>query len=78
MPELRSHRGPRRIIPSNWLGPIGLGSKGEDGKSCTQNLSGTGDARREWTAWPPDGIVPVQALSPTYDVSIAGLDTPID
>jgi len=45
--------------------------------SCTQNLSGTGDGRREWTAWPPDGIVPVQACSPTYDVSITGLDTPI-
>jgi hypothetical protein len=57
--------GHRRIVLSNWLGPIGLGSTGADGKSCMQNMSGTGDAGREWTAWPPEGIVPVQAFAPT-------------
>jgi hypothetical protein len=59
-----STMGHRRIILSNWLGPIGLGSTGPGGKSCMQNMSGTGDAGRAWTPWPPAGIVPVQTFAP--------------
>jgi hypothetical protein len=55
--------GHRRIILSNELGPIGLGSTGENGASCMQNIGGTGDADKEWTAWPPPGVFPIQAYS---------------
>lgn len=53
--------GHRRIILSNWLGPIGLGSTGDGGASCMQNIGGTGDAGKEWVAWPPGGVFPIQA-----------------
>jgi hypothetical protein len=53
--------GHRRIILSNELGPIGLGSAGEDGSSCMQNIGGEGDAGKAWTAWPPPGPFPIQA-----------------
>lgn len=53
--------GHRRWILSNSLGPIGLGSTGK-GSSCMQNLSGTGKAGKAWIAWPPEGIVPIQAF----------------
>jgi hypothetical protein len=53
--------GHRRIILGNGLGPIGLGSAGEDGKSCMQNIGGKGDAGKAWMAWPPPGPFPIQA-----------------
>jgi hypothetical protein len=53
--------GHRRIILSNWLGPIGLGSTGDGGSSCMQNIGGDGDAGKEWLAWPPPGPFPLQA-----------------
>jgi uncharacterized protein YkwD len=53
--------GHRRWILSNSLGPIGLGSTGK-GSSCMQNLNGTGKAGKPWIAWPPQGIVPIQAF----------------
>ncbi len=53
--------GHRRWILSNSLGPIGLGSTA-NGASCMQNLRGTGRAGKPWMAWPPPGIVPLQAL----------------
>jgi hypothetical protein len=53
--------GHRRWILSNSLGPIGLGSTAS-GASCMQNLSGTGRAGKPWMAWPPPGIVPLQAI----------------
>jgi uncharacterized protein YkwD len=55
--------GHRRIILSNELGPIGLGSAGEDGSSCMQNIGGTGKAGKAWMAWPPPGPFPMQAYS---------------
>jgi hypothetical protein len=55
--------GHRRIILSNWLGPIGLGSTGPGGASCMQNIGGDGDAGKEWVAWPPPGPFPMQAYS---------------
>jgi hypothetical protein len=55
--------GHRRIILSNWLGPIGLGSTGPSGASCMQNIGGDGDAGKEWVAWPPPGPFPIQAYS---------------
>jgi hypothetical protein len=58
--------GHRRIVLSNWLGPIGLGSTGENGASCMQNIGGTGDAGKEWVAWPPPGAFPLQAYSSTW------------
>jgi len=61
-----STMGHRRIILSNWLGPIGLGSTGDGGASCMQNIGGTGDAGKEWMAWPPPGVFPIQAYSNTW------------
>jgi uncharacterized protein YkwD len=61
-----STMGHRRIILSNWLGPIGLGSTGEGGASCMQNIGGTGDAGKEWLAWPPPGAFPLQAYAGTW------------
>ena len=53
--------GHRRWILSNSLGPIGLGSTA-NGASCMQNLRGTGRAGKPWMAWPPPGVVPLQAI----------------
>jgi hypothetical protein len=53
--------GHRRWTLSNSLGPIGLGSTGT-GASCFQNLRGSGRAGKQWMAWPPPGIVPLQAF----------------
>jgi uncharacterized protein YkwD len=53
--------GHRRIILSNELGPIGLGSAGARGSSCMQNIGGTGKAGKAWMAWPPPGPFPMQA-----------------
>jgi hypothetical protein len=61
-----STMGHRRIILSNWLGPIGLGSTGEGGSSCMQNIGGTGNAGKEWVAWPPPGAFPLQAYSNSW------------
>jgi hypothetical protein len=58
--------GHRRIILGNGLGPIGLGSAGEDGSSCMQNIGGEGDAGKEWMAWPPPGPFPMEAYSIGY------------
>jgi hypothetical protein len=54
--------GHRRIVLSNQLGPIGLGSTGPGGASCMQNLGGTGTANKTWMAWPSPGIIPLQAI----------------
>ena len=54
--------GHRRWILSNSAGPIGLGST--DDSSCMHILGGSGNAGRAWTAWPPPGGVPLQALNP--------------
>jgi hypothetical protein len=54
--------GHRRWILSNSLGPIGLGSTAT-GASCMQNLNGEGRAGKEWLAWPPPGLFPLQAMS---------------
>jgi hypothetical protein len=54
--------GHRRWILSNSLGPIGIGSTGADGASCMQNLNGDGEAGKEWMAWPPPGVFPIQAV----------------
>jgi hypothetical protein len=53
--------GHRRIILSNALGPIGLGSTGPGGASCMQALPGKSDAARAWVAWPPPGVFPLAA-----------------
>jgi hypothetical protein len=53
--------GHRRIVLSNSLGPIGLGSTGQGGASCMQNIGGTGKAGKMWVAWPPPGPFPMQA-----------------
>jgi uncharacterized protein YkwD len=55
--------GHRRIVLSNALGPIGLGSTGPGGASCMQNLRGTGTANKTWVAWPPPGPFPIEAYS---------------
>ncbi len=62
--------GHRRIILSNELGPIGLGSAGKGGSSCMQNIGGTGKASKPWMAWPPPGAFPVQAYADTYRRSL--------
>ncbi len=62
--------GHRRIILSNELGPIGLGSAGRDGSSCMQNIGGTGKASKAWTAWPSPGAFPIQAYRDVYGRSL--------
>jgi uncharacterized protein YkwD len=55
--------GHRRWILSNSLGPIGIG--GTDRASCMWTLNGSGNAGKQWMAWPPAGVVPLQALATT-------------
>ncbi len=62
--------GHRRWILSNSLGPIGIGSTG-DGASCMQNLGGQGNARKEWVAWPPPGLFPLQAYHGRFGVTLS-------
>ncbi|HVY25447.1 MAG TPA: CAP domain-containing protein [Polyangiaceae bacterium] len=62
--------GHRRIVLSNELGPIGLGSAGKDGSSCMQNIGGTGKAGKAWMAWPPPGPFPMQAYTDVYERSL--------
>jgi len=65
--------GHRRIVLSNRLGPIGLGSTGPGGASCMQNIGGTGTASKAWVAWPPPGPFPIQAYgSGTRTLSATG------
>jgi uncharacterized protein YkwD len=59
--------GHRRWILSNGLGPIGLGSAGQDGSSCMRVFGGQGNANKKWMAWPPPGAFPMQAYRDKYD-----------
>jgi hypothetical protein len=63
--------GHRRIVLSNQLGPIGLGSTGAGGYSCMQNIGGTGNAGKTWLAWPPPGVFPLQAYMPNARSSLS-------
>jgi hypothetical protein len=56
--------GHRRWILSNTLGPTGLGSTGPMGASCMITLGGEGDADKDWVAWPPAGVMPIEAVAP--------------
>jgi len=56
--------GHRRWILSNRLGPIGLGST--DGFSCMWVLGGSGSGAREWTAYPPPGVVPLELVQTRF------------
>lgn len=64
--------GHRRWILSNSLGPIGVGSTNQ--YSCLHVLGGRGRAQARFTAWPPPGLVPLQALFPAgwADIDKAG------
>jgi hypothetical protein len=65
--------GHRRLILSNSLGPIGLGSTGRGGASCMQALPGSGEAGKPWLAWPPPGLFPMDAYSyPPYSLDSTG------
>lgn len=61
--------GHRRWILANDLGPIGLGSTYSAGNqpfssaSCMHVIGGTGSAGKDWTAWPPPGEFPVEAVT---------------
>jgi hypothetical protein len=59
-----STMGHRRWILSNSLGPTGIGST--DGYSCMWTLGGNGNAGKQWTAWPPPGVFPVEAVNPLW------------
>jgi len=54
------NRGHRRWILSNTLGPVGVGSTRD--YSCLHVIGGTGRAGARWTAWPPPGDFPIQAV----------------
>lgn len=64
--------GHRRWILSNSLGPIGVGSTSQ--YSCLHVIGGSGRAGQRFTAWPPPGLVPIQALRPASwaDIDQAG------
>lgn len=61
--------GHRRWILANDLGPIGLGSTLGTGNqafssaSCMHVLGGSGSRGNVWTAWPPPGEFPVEAVT---------------
>jgi hypothetical protein len=54
--------GHRRWILSNSAGPVGLGSTSE--YSCMWVLGGAGGGTNAWTAWPPPGPFPFEAVAP--------------
>jgi uncharacterized protein YkwD len=56
--------GHRRWILSNGLGPIGAGSTSQ--YSCLWVIGGSGSGTNAWTAWPPPGIFPIQAMNVSY------------
>jgi len=55
--------GHRRWLLANKLGPIGIGSTSQ--YSCHQVIGGTGSETRTYSAWPPPGAVPIQAITKT-------------
>lgn len=61
--------GHRRWILSNSAGPVGLGSTSE--YSCMWVLGGAGGGTNAWTAWPPPGPFPFEAVAP---LGFASLD----
>jgi uncharacterized protein YkwD len=54
--------GHRRWILSNALGPVGLGSTSD--YSCMWVIGGAGAGSNPWTAWPPPGPFPIEAVNP--------------
>jgi len=62
--------GHRRWLLSNSLGPIGLGST--SGYSCLMTIGGTGKAGKAYAAWPPDGDVPLAAITVEGSVDPVG------
>lgn len=56
--------GHRRWILSNGLGPVGLGSTSNS--SCMWVIGGSGGEGHEWTAFPPPGEFPYQAVGPSW------------
>ncbi|PRP94470.1 hypothetical protein ENSA5_40890 [Enhygromyxa salina] len=59
-----STMGHRRWILSNSLGPTGIGSS--DTYSCMWTIGGNGNAGKQWTAWPPPGEFPAEAINPLW------------
>ena len=53
--------GHRRWFLSNSLGPVGIG--GTTGSSCHWVINGSGNAGKPYTAWPPSGPVPLDAIN---------------
>ncbi len=63
--------GHRRWILSNGLGPIGLGSTDE--YSCMLVVGGEGSSDKLWTAWPPEGDVPIELMHLSWQpVDVSG------
>jgi uncharacterized protein YkwD len=60
--------GHRRWLLSNSLGPIGVGST--DSWSCLKVIGGSGSAGHAWTAWPPPGPFPVDAMFDAFGQSV--------
>lgn len=53
--------GHRRWIVANRFGPTGLGSTSKS--SCMFTIGGKQNGDREWTAWPPPGVFPIELNS---------------
>jgi len=67
--------GHRRWILNRKLGPIGVGSTKD--YSCLHVIGGTGSSDAPWTAWPPPGFVPKEAIHQAnnfggFDIDRAG------
>lgn len=63
--------GHRRWILGKTLGPVGIGSTTDtldaDGQASCMWITGKGDAKYEWMAWPPNGKMPLRAFAPHAD-----------
>jgi hypothetical protein len=53
--------GHRRWLLNNALGPVGIG--GTTGGSCHWVIGGSGNAGKQFVAWPPPGPVPREAIA---------------
>ena len=60
--------GHRRWILANGLGPIGVAST--DRHSCLQVIGGSGPDEKDWVAWPPEGLIPMDVFDAVFGENV--------